>query len=172
MTSAGARSVDPHRTSRLDAWVPLYADILRDWLADGESVRLPVRGTSMHPTIDSGASIVVRACRVSAMRVGDIVVYESGDRVVCHRLLRRRRTPDGWRVLTGGDAVRLPGAWVPASALIGRVTAIEAHGRRRRLDDRRERLRALVAAAGAWTLLLVRRLARATARTPSPVGLA
>ena len=139
-------------------WFPLYLDVLREWLAEGRAVRLPVSGRSMQPTIDGDATLVVGGGESFAIRVGDIVVYEDARHVICHRVLCRRRTPSGDEVLTKGDSVSLPPAWVPSSALIGRVVAIENRGVPRRLDEPRERLRAFAIVGRAWAGLLVRRL--------------
>jgi signal peptidase I len=142
-------------------WFPLYIDVLRDCLAEGLVVRLSVSGTSMRPTIDGGATLVVDGARPIVIRPGDIVVYEEAGHVICHRVLWRRRTPRGRDLLTKGDGVALPPAWVPEEALIGRVTAIETRGVRRRLDAPAERVRMLATVGRAWAGLLGRRLTRA-----------
>ena len=139
-------------------WFPLYVDVLREWLAEGRAVRLPVSGRSMQPTIDGDATLVVVGGESFAIRLGDIVVYEDARHVICHRVLWRRRTSSGDEVLTKGDSVPLPPAWVRSSALIGRVVVIESPGVRRRLDEPRERLRAFAIVGRAWAGLIVRRL--------------
>ncbi len=142
-------------------WFPLYVDVLRDCLAEGLAVHLPVSGTSMRPTIDGGATLVVDGAGPIAIRPGDIVVYEDAGHVICHRVLWRRRTPRGYELLTKGDGVALPPVWVPEGALIGRVAAIESRGVRRRLDEPGERVRTLAMIGRAWAILLGRRLTRA-----------
>jgi signal peptidase I len=142
-------------------WFPLYVDVLRDCLAEGLAVRLPVSGTSMRPTIDGGATLVVDGARPIVIRPGDIVLYEEAGHAICHRVLWRRRTPLGHELLTKGDGVALPPAWVPEDALIGRVAAIETRGVRRPLDAPGERVRTLAMVGRGWAGLLRRRLARA-----------
>jgi signal peptidase I len=139
-------------------WFPLYVDVLREWLAEGRAVRLPVSGGSMQPTIDGDATLVVEGGESFAIRVGDIVVYEDARHAICHRVLWRRRTASGDEVLAKGDSVPLPPAWVPSPALIGRVVAIESPGIRRRLDEPRERVRALAIVGRAWASLLMWRV--------------
>jgi signal peptidase I len=141
-------------------WISLYLDILRQSLAEGLEVHLPVSGRSMRPMIAGGATLVVGGAGAIVIRPGDIVVYEDAGHVICHRVLWRRRTPTGYEVLTKGDSVALPPAWVPASALIGRVVAIETCGVRRRLDEPGARVRAFVVVGRAWAGLLRRRLTR------------
>ena len=139
-------------------WFPLYVDVLRDSVAKGLAVHLPVSGQSMRPTIADRATLVVGGAARARIRPGAIVVYEDGGHVICHRVVWRRRTPLGDELLTKGDGVTLPPVWVPASAVIGRVAAIETGGVRRSLDQPRERLRAFAVVARAWASLLARRL--------------
>ena len=156
-----ARSIPCNADRDRPEWFPLYVDVLRDSLAEGLAVRLPVSGTSMRPTIDGAATLVVEGARPVAIRPGDIIVYEEAGRVICHRVLWHRRTPLGDELLTKGDGVALPPVWVPLSALIGRVAAIETQGVSRRLDEPGERIRALAMIGRAWAGFLGRRLTRA-----------
>jgi signal peptidase I len=142
-------------------WLPLYADALRDRLAGGVAVHLPLSGASMRPAIDDGATLVVAGAGAAKIRPGDIVVYEDAGRVICHRVLWQRRTSSGRVLLTKGDGIALPPIWVPAAALIGRVVATETGGMRRQLDGPDERVRALAVLGRAWAVLLARRLLRA-----------
>ena len=160
MIGSAHESIFRHADGDRPEWLPVYVDVLREWIAEGRAVRLPVSGTSMQPTIDGDATLVVRGDAPIAARVGDIVVYEDAGHVICHRVLWRRRTASGYEVLAKGDSVALPPAWVTSSALIGRVTVIETGGLRRRLDEPRERVRAFAIVGRAWASILARRLAR------------
>src|SRR5260221_6392862 len=84
------------------SWIRSYAAILRDTI-HRETIRVPVSGTSMRPTIDDGAHVIVAACAPDAVRIGDIVLYEDADHLVCHRVMRRLRGRDGGRLVTEGD---------------------------------------------------------------------
>jgi signal peptidase I len=154
------------------AWLPLYADVLRACLAAGEVLSLPVSGSSMGPAIRAGATLVVAGATPEAIRAGDVLVYEDGERVICHRALWRRRARAGAMLLTKGDRVALAPVWVRASAVIGRVVAVEAGGVRRRLDAPGERIRAWAVVGRAWTSLLARRLRRAIRGTTRPASAA
>jgi hypothetical protein len=135
-----------------ETWLASYADMLRQWLADGRFARLRLSGISMEPTIPPGARLVLAGCEPAAIRVADLVVYEDADRLICHRVLRRRRA----QLLTKGDRLRVPAAWVAATSVIGRVVAIETDARPRRLSDLRERLRAQLATGRSWLVVLAR----------------
>src|SRR6266851_875938 len=82
------------------SFLPSYAAVLRARLADGDLLRLPIRGVSMRPTIQSGAHVLLAAVEANAPRMGDIVLYEEGGRLVCHRVMSRRRDEAGWRLVT------------------------------------------------------------------------
>jgi signal peptidase I len=134
---------------------------------DGSTVRLPLSGASMEPTIPGGARIVVERCEPAALRLGDIVVYEDAARLVCHRVLWRWARGRG-ALLTKGDRLRVPPAWVAASAVIGRVVAIETPRRHRVLVTPRERIRAHAAAARSGLALLGRPVVRGLRRLTTP----
>src|SRR5712691_8974527 len=106
------------------AWLPSYIEVLRTWLMTGRSVRLPLSGHSMRPSVDAGAWLAVATRAPGALAVGDLIVYEDGGRLVCHRVLRRLRRPDGLHFLTKGDGVSLASGWISASAVLGCVVAI------------------------------------------------
>ena len=137
-----------------DAWLPSYVDILRRWVADGRVARLPLSGVSMEPTILPGARVFMEGCEPGTIRVADVVVYEDASGLICHRVLGHRSSPGGRELLTKGDRLRVPPAWVSATSVVGRVVEIETGASRRRLTRPRERLRAYLAVGCSWLVLL------------------
>jgi hypothetical protein len=152
-----APSASPSEAAR-ETWLAPYADVLRQWLADGRRARLPLSGISMEPTIWPGARLVLDG---GAPAVADLVVYEDTDRLICHRVLRRRHVAGGPELLTKGDRLRVPPVWVDSTKVIGRVVAIETGARLRRLTDSHERLRAQLATGRSWLAVLGRSFVRA-----------
>jgi hypothetical protein len=151
------------------SWLPSYADMLRDWLAQGTSVRLLLSGTSMRPSIDDGATIVVAPVVVASMSAGDVALYEDAGRLVCHRVVSRRRAGHEDLLLLAGDGVRLPPVWIRGSAVVGRVAAVEQNGRVRRLDGRGARALSRLPVARAWIRWRLPSVLRALQRAmPSP----
>lgn len=135
------------------------ADLLREWILSGQSAWFRLRGESMQPFLPDGSRILVTGDRGPRIRAGDLLVFDAGDHLVCHRVLGRtghRRSPS---FLTKGDAGWTPAASIPARDVIGRVSAIERNGAVKRLDTPRSRGEAL---ARAIRLLVVARLATAT----------
>jgi signal peptidase I len=106
---------------------PAAVSLVREQIGHG-SLWLRVTGRSMQPGLADGARVRVERARASAVRAGDVVVYEAGDRLVCHRVLWRGRRS---RWLVGGDARSGLVAWIDASAVLGRVVAIRNSDRRR-----------------------------------------
>ncbi|MBI2206202.1 MAG: hypothetical protein HYU41_20405 [Candidatus Rokubacteria bacterium] len=117
--------------------------LAREWLASGQMTRMHIVGGSMRPFLPRGSSIVVSAVDAARLGIGDLVVYEHEDQLVCHRIIARRRSDPGLRFLTRGDWWRAAAAWVPAAAVVGIVGAVERRGRVTRLDTWPRRLGAV-----------------------------
>jgi hypothetical protein len=107
---------------RLDAaanWWRLF----HDRLASDERVELPMLTGSMAPNLPVGSTLIIASVRGETCRVGDVVVFRDGERLVAHRLLW------GWppgrprRFLQAGDGIS-PLGWVAATAVLGIVVAI------------------------------------------------
>lgn len=64
-------------------------------------VRIPVRGSSMRPSLTEGDEVVVRLAHGAECRVGDVVLVLQGTATVLHRVVARSAT----RVWTRGDAL-------------------------------------------------------------------
>lgn len=117
----------------------LFIDLIGELLGCGHSVRFRANGRSMYPTIKDGEEIVVKPVALSAVRVGDVVLYGSQRRVIAHRVVRIARTEQ--RTLTPvlilrGDASDFPDAPIEVSRVLGKVVAVERDGRRVQLDAR------------------------------------
>jgi hypothetical protein len=66
---------------------------------------------------------------------GDVIVYEMGDGVLAHRVILRRRAPEGWIYTTQGDARWQPDQIpVPESCVRGVVIRVWRGNRELRLD--------------------------------------
>jgi hypothetical protein len=94
-----------------------------------------IRGLCMRGLLRPGDLIRFRRVPSADLRLGDLLVFLSVSEgpfmpsaVSAHRLLWKRRTGKGWRLLTKGDASLLPDPWTPESALVGRVVATRRPG--------------------------------------------
>lgn len=60
------------------------------------------------------------------VRIGDIILCSvQPDRVVVHRVIRRRSAPYGFYFLVQGDQAAQPDGWIQQAQVLGRVTEIE-----------------------------------------------
>ncbi len=118
----------------------------------------------MLPFLRDGDLLLVSPVASSEIVVGDVLCYEkSPGRLFLHRVIKRR----GEQFVTKGDALDFTDVIVWEEVL-GKVIAVERHGRVRRLDSRwaRWRNRAIVSLSPLLPSLLhlalpVRRLWRA-----------
>lgn len=94
------------------------------------------RGVSMGPTWGPEALLGVRPVSPADPPLcGDVIVYEMGDGVLAHRVVFRRRSPEGWSYVTQGDARwqpdRIP---VPESRVRGVVVRVWRGNQELRMD--------------------------------------
>ncbi len=57
-------------------------------LKKGHPIRFETKGGSMSPAIVDGEIIKVEPIAVSEIRPGDIILYEAGNRIIAHRVIR------------------------------------------------------------------------------------
>lgn len=86
--------------------------------------RLPVTGSSMFPSLQPGDLLDVRR-PTGPIQTGDVVVFQSHDRLVVHRVIGQT----GDKLVTRGDRLRYPDAPIPAAEILGCVAAIERRSR-------------------------------------------
>jgi signal peptidase I len=103
----------------------LKLDLAAEVLASFGEARLPVSGSSMFPAMWPGDLLEVRR-PAEPIQTGDVVLFERHGRLVVHRVVGQT----GHHLITRGDRVRHPDAPVPASDILGHVTAIKRRGRR------------------------------------------
>ena len=139
--------------------------VLAAWRGGMRECCVATSGTSMLPLMPDGSRITVTACAAAALRPGDIILFDSGQTLITHRVLRLRGGPD-LRIYEKGDN-RTAGTWIGSAQVVGRVTALERSGRTIRLD---QGVWPLIGRLVAWYwcgLLAGRSLAR---RLPAPGG--
>ncbi|MDH7487677.1 MAG: S24/S26 family peptidase [Anaerolineae bacterium] len=95
-------------------------DLLRQQLAGGGTARLRVSGDSMAPLIGRGDEVIVEAAAVDELHIGDVVVFDSGNGLLMHRLLARQ----AGRLVTRGDRMATPDHPWASEQLLGRVRSV------------------------------------------------
>jgi peptidase S24-like protein len=99
---------------------------VHDLLTRGSLVSFKVASWSMFPTMHKGDLIEIEPA--ASLQVGDVVVFRSGDALLCHRVTGVLSTQE---ILTRGDASTEPDDPVRREDLMGKVTAIIRRGQRR-----------------------------------------
>ncbi|MBN1483584.1 MAG: S24/S26 family peptidase [Chloroflexia bacterium] len=132
----------------LGEWAALTGELLRR----DHTVRLRVRGWSMHPAIRDGEVVRIAPIRNRRLCLGQVLLcLGAAGRPFVHRLVRRRWSEGQSLLCLASDCFPGPAEWIAARQVLGRVVAIERGGRRIPLDGPRGRLRG-------WTWMLLRPL--------------
>jgi hypothetical protein len=87
----------------------------------------------MMPSLWPGERVAVHAIAPAALRVGQIVVFESGPSLIVHRIVRCPVDASTGRWVTRGDAVSADDAPFAAADLLGVVCSVRRWGRDRPL---------------------------------------
>ncbi|MEE9291532.1 MAG: SLBB domain-containing protein [Acidobacteriota bacterium] len=122
--------------------VVMDADPVLDALVGfGGQMVIPVRGSSMHPTLVDGDRVIVGPF-LGLPREGQIALGRQGVHLVVHRLVDVEMAGGRRRYVLQGDARQAPDRGLLREDLLGRVVAVERNGRRIEVDDSPEVLRA------------------------------
>lgn len=125
--------------------------------ANGETtvVECRIRGASMEASIPRGSRIRI-AFGHAPHRVGDVVAFMAGEKIVVHRIVYC----GGRHLLTRGDAMLLPDSPVDVAAVLGPVNEIDSGSGWRppaaqSLPPRRDRLLAAAVLAASRLVLKI-----------------
>ncbi len=144
-----------------------FPGLAHELLSHGHLIRFRASGISMHPVIKDGEAITVEPVRPSHVKRGDIILYRSGMGVTAHRVVSTERDARGWALGLGrqrhtgdsGCSVPDPCLVAPVSSFVlrgdsfgagdervepekvlGRVIAVERHGRSIALGNMRAKM--------------------------------
>lgn len=97
-------------------------------LAEGRACRLEATGLSMRPLIRAGDLLTLVPVAFEAVRVGDVVVCNTGkdNALLIHRVIRK----EALRLQLRGDNRRDADGWFGAASVVARVAAVQRAGRR------------------------------------------
>jgi len=116
----------------------------RSILRSGRPYAFVAKGTSMHPQLRAGDTLLVEATPRQDLEPGDLVLYwrpaatPEDDLLVCHRLVARVRRGGEVRVAAKGDRAGGIERFVDRrdAEILGKVTAVTRDGKARRLPGR------------------------------------
>jgi signal peptidase len=108
----------------------LLLDLSTELLGRGKRVRFRAPGRSMYPTIRENEAITVEPVAPQDVKVGDIILYRSGESVVAHRVMRiERGKGDTLRFILREDTWGTLDEPVEAEQILGKVVSVERAGR-------------------------------------------
>jgi len=81
-------------------------------------------GWSMYPFIKSGDKIIVKSVPLERLHVGDIILFNSEGKTVCHRIIRIKRERGGLVVMSRGDSQFGKGESVTKDMVLGKVIGL------------------------------------------------
>jgi signal peptidase I len=94
-------------------------------LKNGEAVRTKLFGYCMRPFIKNGEIVTIKPIKLEELRCGDIVVYQSGDRLKAHRFLKFKTISGDTYIITKGDKSIHVDPPISLNRFLGKVTDIE-----------------------------------------------
>jgi hypothetical protein len=101
----------------------------KELAANGVCWRFEARGWSMYPMIKAGDVLEVRPISWRNVRLGDVLFYRSGERMLAHRVIGCFGGEPGNSIRARGDAFLQEDPPVCEPDVIGRVDAIYRPGR-------------------------------------------
>ena len=99
-----------------------YIKLVKDAIANNFSLCIIVSGRSMLPTIETGEKILIRSVRSEQIKIGDIVVYETNNKIISHRIV----SSGPLRFMIKGDH-ELVWRTYNHDCILGKVISIEKH---------------------------------------------
>lgn len=110
-------------------------------LRKSHSVWMNMKGSCMHPFIRDGSTLLVEPINMDKVRLGDIVLYQTGvSRIVAHQVIRKIPQGNRMTLLTKGGSCPAFNQPVHLEDLLGKVIRIERNGRPIRSDTAFTRL--------------------------------
>ena len=86
-------------------------------------------GFSMWPFMRQGEKLVIKKARIDDLRVGDIILYRANNQIVCHRLVKKIMTEDGYSLYARGDNSNSSPELVPEAMFSGKAIGIIKSGK-------------------------------------------
>ena len=115
-----------------------YQQLAESLLTNGNGFKIRVNGGSMSPVLRTGDMIYVEPVKADELAVGDILLFKRAGDMVAHRLIEKIGTATVFRrkngrcpyfFFTKGDTFPYLDDRIEGKDVIGRVYAVEKHGR-------------------------------------------
>jgi len=107
-----------------------FSTLVSELLRQGQNISFRPSGSSMTPTIRDGETVLAISIEASNVKRHDIILYQTGQRLIAHRVIAIRHQEDRTLFILQGDAARLPDLPIQSHQILGKVVAVERCGRR------------------------------------------
>ena len=102
-----------------------FAELSREILKRGDSIRFKARGSSMCPWIRDGDLLTIRTADARSVKPGDVILYQSlGEKCIVHRVINIEFQNDRKIFITRGDASPRSQENIRSEQILGRVVEI------------------------------------------------
>jgi hypothetical protein len=129
-----------------------FLTLANEILKNNQRIRFRAHGSSMRPCIRDNDLIEIKPIGTDSLGKGDVVLFNPlPGRFLVHRIIYVDK--ENHLFLIQGDALRQPDGLIPASMILGSVSALERRGKWYRLDTPTARL---IAKSLVWIFPLIR----------------
>ena len=119
-------------------------DFAETILDENHLLRIRMHGFSMYPFLKAGDVGIVDKCLADQLRIGDIVVFKSQQKLIAHRLIAIKDENKQTLYVAKGDKNKFVDATFPAEALFGKIISIERNGKLIEIDSKSMKLKSLL----------------------------
>lgn len=91
---------------------------------DNDLIYINTSGYSMWPFLKQGEKLMVKKIPVENLKRGDLVLYRAGDRLVCHRLMKKAENKEEVLFYVRGDNSLSPPECIAKDRYVGKAVAV------------------------------------------------
>lgn len=102
-----------------------YQHIAESLLDDAIRLEIGMNGFSMFPVLQDGQKAQVQKLKAIDALPGDILVFKHRNNYIAHRLIRKKQTPNGIKLLAKGDNNKHYDPLFDEKELIGKVVSVQ-----------------------------------------------
>jgi signal peptidase I len=142
-SSSGAlieRSAPPQATCNIrEGNADIFPELMSQVLLNGHKIRFCAPGKSMQPAILDGDCLMVEPVEAAAVKVGDIILYHTQNRIIAHRVMDIGKGEIAgsqaiahvihYSFILRGDAAYSYDEPVHADQIVGKIVSVERNGR-------------------------------------------
>ncbi len=101
---------------------------------------IETKGFSMWPFLKGEEKLMVRRIPISELKLGDLILYKADNQSVCHRIVKKSQTNNGYLIYARGDASFGSAELVNEQMFLGKVIGIIKNDKITSLEGARQRV--------------------------------